>query len=162
MRGGAGRIEKIEGYPRIGLGDTPARTEIDAVYTGFIERALPKACWTHAAHLVVALTHLARAGLEAARRDMPGLIRRYNEATNTPNTDTEGYHETLTQFYLGALEAFRQSRERGDEAADIAALLASPLADRAYPLRAYSRERLFSVRARLEWVEPDLQRTPPA
>jgi hypothetical protein len=35
---------------------------------------------------------------------MPGLIRAYNEATNTPNTDTGGYHETIT---LASLRAAR-------------------------------------------------------
>jgi len=39
-------------------------------------------------------------------------------------------------------------------------LLASPVADRAWPLSFYSRERLFSVAARREWVEPDLRPAP--
>ena len=30
-----------------------------------------------------------------AERDMPGLIRAYNEATGVAKTDSSGYHETL-------------------------------------------------------------------
>jgi hypothetical protein len=32
---------------------------------------------------------------------------------------------------------------------------------RDWPLRFYSRERLFSVEARLSYIEPDLQPLPP-
>ena len=38
------------------------------------------------------------------------------------------------------------------------ALLTSEMAPRDWPLRFYSRERLFSLEARRGWVEPDLQR----
>ena len=33
-------------------------------------------------------------------RDMPDLIRRYNEAVGGVNSDTEGYHETITLAFL--------------------------------------------------------------
>ena len=37
---------------------------------------------------------------------MPGIIRTYNEAVGTANTDTAGYHETLTQLYIRGVRAF--------------------------------------------------------
>jgi len=36
-------------------------------------------------------------------------------------------------------------------------LLASKLTDSRWPLRFYSQQRLFSVEARRQWVEPDLE-----
>jgi hypothetical protein len=40
------------------------------------------------------------------------------------------------------------------------ALLSSPMGRRDWPLRFYSNERLFSVEARLGFVEPDLSALP--
>ena len=40
------------------------------------------------------------------------------------------------------------------------ALLLSPMGRRDWPLRFYSRERLFSVEARLTHVDPDLEAMP--
>jgi hypothetical protein len=39
-------------------------------------------------------------------------------------------------------------------------LLLSPMGKRDWPLRFYSRERLFSVEARRHFIEPDLQALP--
>ena len=65
-------------------------TEIDHIGRGLIDRSLPKAEWTHAAHFAAAFWLLRRPDVHAMR-DMPGFIRVYNEATGTPNTDTGGY-----------------------------------------------------------------------
>jgi hypothetical protein len=64
-------------------------SEIERIGRGVSERTLPKPEWTHAAHFAAAFWVLTRPDMEAAR-DMPGLIRAYNEATGTPNTDTGG------------------------------------------------------------------------
>ncbi len=148
---------EFEGFPRIDLSDTPGLDEIETLYAAVLDRSLPKPCWTHAAHLVFGLTFLTRHDLDTARAQMPGLIRRYNEATNTPNTDTDGYHETITQFYLGELEAFRQAQTGVSLEAAVTRLLASPVAARDHALKAYTQERLFSVEARRDWVQPDLR-----
>jgi hypothetical protein len=74
----------------------------------------------------------------------------------TPNSDTEGYHETLTRLYLRAVADQLAALGPRPLSALRAAVLASPLADRGWPLSRYSRECLFSVAARRGWVEPDL------
>jgi hypothetical protein len=48
----------------------------------------------------------------------------------------------------------------GDLLARVNGLLASPMGRRDWPLRFYSRERLFSVAARRSFVEPDLAPLP--
>lgn len=64
------------------------------------------------------------------------------------NSDSSGYHETLTVFFVGAVA--------GLGAGTFAEVVRSPLVDRDAPLRYWSRERLFSVEARRQWVAPDL------
>jgi hypothetical protein len=52
------------------------------------------------------------------------------------------------------------SEGHGGLAQRVNLLLGSPQGRREWPLRFYSRERLFSVEARLGWVEPDLEALP--
>jgi hypothetical protein len=83
-------------------------------------------------------------------------IRSYNEAVGTANTTTSGYHETLTVFYTQAVMRFLKESDSTLSPETLATmLLASEIADRAYPLRFYSKERLFSPEARAQWVEPE-------
>lgn len=74
------------------------------------------------------------------------------EATGTANTDTGGYHETVTAYHVGAVHALV------DRSLD--ELVAHPVCSRAAPLSHWSRERLFSVAARRRWVPPDLAPLP--
>ena len=134
-----------------------SETEIDRIARGVIDRTLPKAEWTHAAHFAAALWVL-RHGSPATMGD---LIRRYNEATGTANTDSSGYHDTITQASLRGAQRHLESLGADVPLHLIAnALLASPLGRSDWPLRYWSREVLFSVAARRGWVEPDLAPLP--
>ncbi len=131
---------------------------VTAIGRGLCDRTLAKPAWTHAAHFAAALWVLAyRPDLDAAR-DMPGLIRAYNEATGVANTDTSGYHETITQASLRAARGFLPAPGKLFESCN--ALLASPLGDKDWPLTYWSRDTLFSVAARRGWVAPDLRPLP--
>jgi len=135
---------------------TYSDAEVAGLATRLLDHSLPKAEWTHAAHLAATLrlVRLRNAGLE---RDLPDIIRTYNVAAGGVNDDTSGYHETLTQAYLAAIRAFVAGLPEGlSDGEAVARLLASPMGDRAWPLAFWSRERLFSVEARRAWVEPDL------
>jgi hypothetical protein len=130
---------------------------IRRVGEGLLARTLPKAEWTHEAHLAACLwLHRDRPDI-VPERDLPGIIRSYNEAVGGVNDDSQGYHETLTQLYIRGARAFLFSRDDAGLLEAVNALLASDMAPRNWPLRFYSRERLFSVEARRSWVEPDLQ-----
>ena len=122
-----------------------------------LDHSLPKAQWTHAAHLSATL-RLVRTRNEGLERDMPGIIQTYNVAVGGVNDDTSGYHETITQAYLAAIRAFVATlpADIGDGEA-CARLLATPMGDKAWPLTFWSRERLFSVEARRGWIPPDLR-----
>ena len=131
--------------------------EIIEIGEGLLDRTLPKPRWTHAAHFAAAVWILLRRPDLAPERDLPGIIRAYNEATGVANTDSGGYHETITQASLRAARAFLAALPSGTPLhVACNALLASPLGDKDWPLAYWSRETLFSVKARREWVEPDL------
>lgn len=135
--------------------------EVAEIADGVIARTLPKARWTHAAHVAAAAWLVMRRPDIAPERDMPGLIRAYNEGVGGVNSDTEGYHETITQASLRAVRAGIASLppETAVHAA-VQALLDGGL-DRSDWLLAYwSRAVLFSVEARRGWVEPDLKPLP--
>ena len=134
--------------------------EIAAIGAGLLDRSLPKPRWTHAAHFAAAMWLMkCRKDLDLSR-DMPGFIRAYNEATGVANSDTEGYHETITQASLRAARSFLELDPARTLFATCNALMASPLGRSDWLLAHWTRARLFSVEARRSWVEPDLKPLP--
>ncbi len=137
---------------------TDFASEADVAELGemFIARSLPKARWTHAGHFAAALYILLRRPDLDAARDMPDIIRAYNEATGVANTESGGYHETITQASLRGARAFAEAFGAARPLHEIAnALMASPLGDKDWPLAYWSRETLFSPAARKTWTAPD-------
>jgi hypothetical protein len=126
------------------------------IYDGVRSCTLAKPEWTHPAHLVFATALLADRGLAGAEAAAPGLIRAYNESVGGVNDDTQGYHHTITLFFLREIEAFYEPYTDDTVGRRATRLLASPLAAPDYPLRFYSRARLFSVEARRRRLAPDL------
>lgn len=130
---------------------------IESLVKGLLDHSLPKVQWTHAAHFAAALWLIRTRGLEAVRVDMPTIIRSYNEAVGGVNSDTEGYHETITQASLTAA-----ARVLNDHPSDanlcsvLEDLMDRDLGRRDWLLTYWSRERLFSVEARRVWVESDI------
>jgi adenylate kinase family enzyme len=119
--------------------------------------AVPAKAWTHAAHLVVGLWHVTRYGREEALVRLRAGIRRLNESHGGVNSETRGYHETITAAYVTLLAQFLAGR-RADETLDacVTRLLEGPLAARDALMAFYSRDRLMSTEARAAWVEPDI------
>jgi hypothetical protein len=130
-------------------------TETDRVARGLIDRTLPKPQWTHEAHLRAGLWHVFHYGPERALALLRERISSYNESVGTANTDTSGYHETITVFYVKTIDAFLRTANQETPLDDLAAALIATLGDRELPLRYYSKTRLFSVEARRTYVEPD-------
>lgn len=135
--------------------------EMGDLADAFIACTLPKARWTHGAHFATALWLILRRPDIVPERDMPGLIRRYNESVGGVNSDMSGYHETITQASL-RMARHVLAAQPGEVAPSgaFAALMASPLGDKDWLFTYWSRERLMSPPARRIWVEPDLQSLP--
>ena len=139
----------------------PDEAAIIRIGTGLLDRTLPKPEWTHAAHFAAALW-LARHHPELlAPPAIAAIIRGYNDATGTPNTDDSGYHETITVASMRAAVAHLATFP-ADAPLHLVAndLLASPLGRSDWLLAHWRRERLFSVEARREWLPPDLAPLP--
>ena len=136
-----------------------ADSEIERIGRGVVERTLPKPEWTHAAHFAAAFWVLTRPDMDAVR-DMPGLIRNYNEATGVHNTDTTGYHETITQASLRAARAWLRERPASALFEALNELLSSEYGRSDWLLTYWSRQVLFSVTARRSWVDPDVRPLP--
>jgi len=131
--------------------------ELEALVSGFEDCTLPKARWTHRAHLAVGLVYCDRMPTPVALALLRERIRRYNVASGGENTSTAGYHETITRFYLSIVRRF--IAEDGEEGtlAERANRLYQRYGARDLPRRYYSEARLFSLEARASWVGPDLR-----
>lgn len=131
--------------------------EVKLLIKTFEERTLTKAEWTHAAHLSVGLYYCFHYPFGVAKNLMSDGIYRLNDAHGTLNTETSGYHETLTFFWLRTVADFLDKSEREKGLAESANELIATVSDTKLPLKFYSRECLFSVEARMNYVEPDLK-----
>jgi hypothetical protein len=135
--------------------------QIEHLGRGLMACTLAKAEWTHAAHFAAALWLMRyRPDLNAAR-DMPGLIRAFNESLGGVNDDSTGYHETITQASLRAARGVLAAYPADVPVWRIVnALMSSNLGNPNWLLEYWSRERLMSVAARRAWLEPDLKTLP--
>lgn len=130
----------------------------DALVRAFEDGTLAREDWTHAAHLVVALSYAHGQRLEAYERLREG-IQRYNQRTGLVETPTRGFHETITrawfQLVLHFLDLFDDGRSLPSLAEDLVQLF-----PKEELFLHFSRNVLLSVEARRGWVEPDLRPLP--
>jgi hypothetical protein len=122
----------------------------------FTSCTLPKDEWTHHAHLKVGLWHLLHYSPSESIERLRQGIKRYNVACGIENTESQGYHETITQFYVWLINQFIQQVDCLQPIDALADELINRYGDKLLPFSYYSRDRLMSKTARLEWVEPDL------
>lgn len=128
---------------------------------GLLAARLPREEWTHEAHLAATMYLLLKHPEIDLDRDLPGLIRRYNESVGGVNDDRQGYHDTITRAYLRGIRLFLEEADRAAPLHELANdLLHAPMGRRDWPTRFWSKERLFSVEARRGWVEPDVAAMP--
>lgn len=133
--------------------------EFEQFIAAFESLTLPKPRWTHPAHLAVALWYLSRETPERALVIVRHNIRAYNTSVGTVNDDYNGYHETLTQLFLRGVSAHVAQHSQVPLRESLTALLRSPMGRSDWPLRFYSKDRLFSIAARRDWIEPDFEET---
>ena len=134
--------------------------EISAIGVELLACALPREAWTHEAHLGACLWLLTERPDIDIDAEIGTIIRRFNESVGGVNDDTQGYHDSITRAYVAGVRLFLAQTVETGLAARANALLLSPMGRRDWPLRFYSRELLFSVPARLGFVEPDLAPLP--
>ena len=135
--------------------------EIEHIGEGLLARTLPREEWTHEAHLAATTYLLLKRPDIDIDRQLPDIIRKYNESVGGVNSDTEGYHETITRVFLRGVRLFLAEADLKEPVHELVnELLLSPMGRRDWPLRFYSPQRLFSTEARRTMVRPDLATIP--
>lgn len=131
----------------------------EAFLRAFEDCTLPSSEWRHRAHIKVAYLYLRQFPYDQALNRIRESIKRYNAATSTPENLERGYHETITQAWLRLVHL--ALCEYGPASSADEFLNAQPqlLTHRALRFF-YSRERLVSLQAKAEFVEPDLAPLP--
>jgi len=131
---------------------------------GFEAGTLPKAEWTHGAHVAAAAYYLHRnahqSAYDTAYASVLPLIRQriqsFNLAVGGANTATSGYHETLTRFWLRVVVAHLRDRRPGTPLEAAQSAVAEFGEQRALHTLYYSGDVVKDSEARLGWREPDL------
>ena len=134
--------------------------EVFELVKAFEERTLPRHGWTHDAQLAVATFYCNSLPFGMARNVMRDGIHWLNDIHGTPNGDDNGYHETLTLFWLKRVWNYIDSRVGHTDLFSLANDVIANLSDHELPFRYYSRELLFSAKARRDYYPPDLRPRP--
>lgn len=136
--------------------------EIRHLGEGLLARTVARGEWTHEAHLASCTWLLVERPDVRPERDLPNMIRRFNESVGGVNDETQGYHETITQCFIRGARLYLKRSPEESLTDKVNGLLQAPEGRRDWPLHFYSEDLLFSVPARLGFVEPDLEPLPQA
>ena len=130
--------------------------EVLALVRSFEDATVSRDDWKHAEHLVVALYYLSHHDMETATTKMrEGILNLLKNGFNVDLTKEMPYHETITVFWMHTLNKYNLSTN-GTSLLDKANEVAVKY-DKDYPLRFYTRERLFSDEARASFIDGDIQ-----
>jgi len=133
---------------------------IDRFLGAFFDHTLAKAEWTHSAHVTLAAALLYESEVASVLPRVRRAIWSYNEAVGTRNTDTSGYHETLTIFWLRVVEQKLFQLQAGSRLEGVRGVVAAYGEERALHKLYYSTDMVNDTAARREWMEPDLLTLP--
>lgn len=118
---------------------------------------LPKAEWTHEAHLLVGVWYLKTYNFEDAICRLREKIILLNLFHGTENHQSSGYHETLTLFWLKVIQIYiNMNTEKGIEELS-ANFLSSRLSDRKLPFLFYDKDELLSPSCRAVYKEAQVE-----
>ncbi|MES1249310.1 MAG: hypothetical protein ABUL46_01430 [Chitinophaga rupis] len=126
------------------------------------DHTLQKEQWTHTAHFTVALWYCTQFPLPQAVQKIRKGIQTYNVSSGGANTDTSGYHETITLFYIATISHYliiHGITELTD--GQITLFLQQPFLAKSYIHQYYQTDRLMSKEARHTWTPPDENSTFP-
>jgi len=119
--------------------------EVWSVVEKFEQCEFSLAEFDHANHLAVGLAYLSESGFDEALTRMRSALKRFSG-----HHGKQGYHETITRFWLMKLAEIPGNGalwERVNRAAEL-------LADKELIFQYYEREVLLSAEARERWVLP--------
>ena len=133
-----------------------AENEIFELVASFENASISRDTWKHAEHLTVALYYLCNYNIDVATEKMrSGLFKLLTKGFCVDLSKEMPYHETLTIFWMRTVADFNAAKNGTSFLHKVNDLVATY--DKDYPLRFYSREYLFSDKARAVFVEPDIE-----
>ena len=133
--------------------DTP--NDLLLLVQAFETGSLPKAAWTHAAHVVVGANYVSLHGEDLALAMMRQRVRAYNEAVGTVNSATSGYHETLTRFWIAVLARLHHEEKAASHLAFVQRAVHLYGDRRDLHQQFYKFDVVKHTKARQAWVAPD-------
>ncbi len=134
-----------------------SKEEIERLISRFETQSLPKTEWTHEAHLVVAIWYSKYYTIEEEAMDLVReFITEHNTSVGTVNDDNDGYHETITKFWLHLAKTYVSDKMNWSIESLCNGFINSDQSKPDYLLNFYSNDVLFSVEARRHWVAPNL------
>ena len=138
------------------MSDTPhycTEQEIENVVLRFESCSYTPEEFVHARHLTVAAWCFATMEPAAARQKMRAGLRRF-----IAHHGKNGYHVTITEFWLGRVEKLvAELREREEDLVPLVNSVVERNSDKNLVYEFYSRERIASPKAKARWIEPDIK-----
>ena len=129
--------------------------EIAELVRSFADGTISRDAWKHAEHLTVALHYLSLYDFDVATEKMRSGIFNLLRAFEVDLAKEMPYHETMTMFWMRTVAKFNATKNGVSMLEKANELVAAY--DKEYPLRFYSRELLFSDKARACFVEADIK-----
>ena len=129
-------------------------SDIDAFIAAFEAGTLPKERWTHGAHILTGACYVHSFGEAAATARMRERVSAFNLAVGGKNTETSGYHETVTVFWIKLLATQSREVSRSTFAHQAVATFVD---QRNIYADFYDFDLLTSTEARRTWIEPNLR-----
>jgi flavin reductase (DIM6/NTAB) family NADH-FMN oxidoreductase RutF len=142
----------LHGLPRPAYPFMATREAFAVFVEAWEQTTLPRTAWSHAAHVAIGACYAVRFGDAALERTREGILR-YNAAVGVENTNTSGYHETLTRFWAAVLQD--ATRGCADEWQGACHAVERFGEDRDLHTLFYSFDVVRSIDARRGWVAPD-------
>jgi len=138
-------------------GFTPYSTaaEIEDVVRRFEACEYTPEEFVHARHLTVAAYYFSRWGCETAEKRMRAGLCKF-----IGHHGKDGYHETITGFWLHMAGRYSEGEIRGEELVSFVNNVVERLGDKDLIYEYFSKIRLYSAEAKAAWVEPDLKPLP--
>jgi len=134
--------------------------EIRSLIIRFEDGKLEKERWTHHAHLIAAVWYCSQYPFNAAVDTIRRKIIQHNEAVGTPNNEQQGYHETITQFWMHIVSKYLEKNNNPTLLEMCRGFIESPYSHKNRIFDHYSKERIFSLKARRKFLKPDIQPFP--
>jgi uncharacterized protein len=128
----------------------------DAFLAAFVGGTFPIAWWTHGAHVAMAASVLWSMPVRQALTVIRERIKCYNVSQGGQNTESSGYHETLTRLWIGAVASLLATLPDACTRLEAARRAHHAFARRSSLFRGwYDTDLLKHNAARRDWVAPD-------